>query len=214
MARCLLRQGRHRAAFHHDLAANVRAGMEIPELHQNAGIRRRSLGPGSSAWHQAAEASLLDHISTVEISQTWYGDDCHGAAHSPLAEMGVSWSCSRNRRNSSALFCSRLPVRNLEIAQVERKPPYTFQPRNGWTIYWWSQSESNRRPLECHSSALPTELWPHLARLWEPRAFQWPVDAGTPPSSGATAVARQPQVVKSHIEGDLKSLPRSRCHCR
>src|SRR5690606_36013236 len=21
--------------------------------------------------------------------------------------------------------------------------------------------ESNRRPLECHSSALPTELWPH-----------------------------------------------------
>ena len=26
---------------------------------------------------------------------------------------------------------------------------------------WWSQAESNRRPLECHSSALPTELWPH-----------------------------------------------------
>ena len=25
---------------------------------------------------------------------------------------------------------------------------------------WWSQAESNRRPLECHSSALPTELWP------------------------------------------------------
>ena len=28
------------------------------------------------------------------------------------------------------------------------------------TGYWWSQAESNRRPLECHSSALPTELWP------------------------------------------------------
>src|ERR687897_2510576 len=26
---------------------------------------------------------------------------------------------------------------------------------------WWSQAESNRRPLECHSSALPTELRPH-----------------------------------------------------
>jgi hypothetical protein len=25
---------------------------------------------------------------------------------------------------------------------------------------WWSQGESNPRPLECHSSALPTELWP------------------------------------------------------
>ncbi|CAD5286131.1 hypothetical protein BOSE62_110289 [Bosea sp. 62] len=30
---------------------------------------------------------------------------------------------------------------------------------------WWSQAESNRRPLECHSSALPTELWPHFAGL-------------------------------------------------
>ena len=29
---------------------------------------------------------------------------------------------------------------------------------------WWSQAESNRRPLECHSSALPTELWPHPGR--------------------------------------------------
>ena len=26
---------------------------------------------------------------------------------------------------------------------------------------WWSRSGSNRRPLECHSSALPTELRPH-----------------------------------------------------
>src|SRR5262245_15143860 len=31
-------------------------------------------------------------------------------------------------------------------------------------INWWSQGESNPRPLECHSSALPTELWPHLRR--------------------------------------------------
>ena len=26
---------------------------------------------------------------------------------------------------------------------------------------WWSRWESNPRPLECHSSALPTELRPH-----------------------------------------------------
>ena len=29
-----------------------------------------------------------------------------------------------------------------------------------WFI-WWSWSGSNWRPLECHSSALPTELQPH-----------------------------------------------------
>src|SRR5258708_29095857 len=32
-------------------------------------------------------------------------------------------------------------------------------------LIWWSQGESNPRPLECHSSALPTELWPHFARV-------------------------------------------------
>ena len=29
---------------------------------------------------------------------------------------------------------------------------------------WWSQGESNPRPLECHSSALPAELWPREVR--------------------------------------------------
>ena len=27
---------------------------------------------------------------------------------------------------------------------------------------WWSQAGSNRRPLACHASALPAELWPHM----------------------------------------------------
>src|SRR5689334_13923555 len=28
---------------------------------------------------------------------------------------------------------------------------------------WWSQTGSNRRPLACHASALPAELWPRAA---------------------------------------------------
>ena len=31
---------------------------------------------------------------------------------------------------------------------------------------WWSQSGSNRRPLQCHCSALPTELWPGTSTPW------------------------------------------------
>ena len=30
---------------------------------------------------------------------------------------------------------------------------------------WWSQAGSNRRPRECHSRALPSELWPQFANL-------------------------------------------------
>ena len=33
---------------------------------------------------------------------------------------------------------------------------------------WWSQTESNRRPLECKSSALPTELWPRSGKRRRP----------------------------------------------
>ena len=37
---------------------------------------------------------------------------------------------------------------------------YTFESS---AINWWSRTGSNRRPLECHSSALPAELRPHLS---------------------------------------------------
>ena len=33
-------------------------------------------------------------------------------------------------------------------------------------LKWWSRRESNPRPLECHSSALPTELRPHASSNW------------------------------------------------
>src|SRR6266853_931015 len=41
---------------------------------------------------------------------------------------------------------------------------------------WWSQAGSNRRPLACHASALPAELWPlGLARApWATRGSQNP----------------------------------------
>src|SRR3954452_1565311 len=32
---------------------------------------------------------------------------------------------------------------------------------------WWSQAGSNRRPLACHASALPAELWPLKSSSWD-----------------------------------------------
>src|SRR5215472_7336777 len=45
------------------------------------------------------------------------------------------------------------PLRRLDNDRAQK---ITFYQR----VKWWSQGESNPRPLECHSSALPTELWP------------------------------------------------------
>src|SRR5258705_12118195 len=40
---------------------------------------------------------------------------------------------------------------------------------------WWSQAGSNRRPLACHASALPAELWPlNRPRVFGERAGQKP----------------------------------------
>ncbi len=48
---------------------------------------------------------------------------------------------------------------------------------------WWSQTESNRRPLACHASALPTELWPHI------RGPGW---AGWPSRFGSALLIARP----------------------
>src|SRR5882757_1928078 len=41
---------------------------------------------------------------------------------------------------------------------------------------WWSQAGSNRRPLACHASALPAELWPLnlTGAPWATRGMQNP----------------------------------------
>src|SRR5687768_7203958 len=48
---------------------------------------------------------------------------------------------------------------------------------------WWSQTGSNRRPLACHASALPAELWPHT------KAANFRPDA--PPSQCFTMVRQR-----------------------
>ena len=46
-------------------------------------------------------------------------------------------------------------------AAIPRSVSISFQGWEGKKENWWSRRESNPRPLECHSSALPTELRPH-----------------------------------------------------
>src|SRR6202790_3437074 len=56
---------------------------------------------------------------------------------------------------------------------LRRAPRFTRQASRGCATRspkgeaWWSQAGSNRRPLACHASALPAELWP----LNSPRAL-------------------------------------------
>src|SRR5215469_4118013 len=72
--------------------------------------------------------------------------------------------CFRVDRRTSSRGAPRVSLavaRRVEPAR-EGRPASRSPPKGGEG--WWSQGESNPRPLECHSSALPTELWPRLAR--------------------------------------------------
>ena len=57
------------------------------------------------------------------------------------------WTCSLSIYGTGTVFQER-------PAFIQRHIPFGD---------WWSQAGSNRRPLECHSSALPAELWPRAA---------------------------------------------------
>ena len=51
------------------------------------------------------------------------------------------------------------------VTAVKGRCPGPLDDGDAGKIYrgaesWWSQSGSNRRPLQCHCSALPAELWP------------------------------------------------------
>ena len=48
----------------------------------------------------------------------------------------------------------------LRRARLALRAPRDCATRSPKGEAWWSQAGSNRRPLACHASALPAELWP------------------------------------------------------
>ena len=50
----------------------------------------------------------------------------------------------------------------------------SYEPKFKKEFNWWSRSGSNRRPPECKSGALPTELWPHLVEILKNEAVKEP----------------------------------------
>src|SRR5690606_18594060 len=111
----------------------------------------RSLGP---AWGGVLDEKdmALPHRPVKSKLCRCRGPWLKGAAPMPDAEGKVLRAINRTRlsRQSFAGGCHPRQRRTSNL-WINRR-------------VWWSQAESSRRPLECHSSALPTELWPHPNR--------------------------------------------------
>ena len=87
-------------------------------------------------------------------------------------------------RNDEDDRLHRLPGTNVRmVCPLHDEKQRSFPPRINWIHgwkrknsfgraaprgckrrSWWSQTESNRRPPACKAGALPTELWPRIAR--------------------------------------------------
>src|SRR5215472_5900128 len=65
---------------------------------------------------------------------------------------------------------------------------------------WWSQAGSNRRPLACHASALPAELWP-----LRPFRKQWASPFRIRPTRAPLA-ERASRTDPDHRSGSISSL--------
>jgi hypothetical protein len=81
---------------------------------------------------------------------------------------------------------------------------------------WWSQTGSNRRPLACHASALPAELWPHERARTVERVQQCcqPSPRRTSARRSARSRADRERTMRQHMRSiwfDCELL-RSRAH--
>ena len=89
------------------------------------------------------------------------------------------WAC--HRCGCSKNFDPGLPSRRLgtRVAIGPPAPSWDYGVtasalRFAPSVGWWSQTGSNRRPPECKSGALPTELWPHLVEILKNEAVKEP----------------------------------------
>ena len=100
----------------------------------------------------------------LPVSGLFFLDFAPGTAGLPLALLRVRFG------TPCVVFDAHLPLCCLKCTKPARaciagfgykKRDFLRSPR----IFWWSWGELNSRPLECHSSALPTELQP-LRSKW------------------------------------------------
>src|SRR2546421_12692452 len=79
--------------------------------------------------------------------------------HPSRSEAGDHDDGDKPRTSSRSLASARS---RLQVTQARLLPPRR-RPLLGLNVGLaeWSQPGSNQRPLACHASALPTELWPH-----------------------------------------------------
>ena len=81
-----------------------------------------------------------------------------------------SFDCCRTgetRRRGDVAAVNESVDSNARTSSFHPEPPSGKPIHTFWTRGWqeWSRRESNPRPLECHSSALPTELRPHRREM-------------------------------------------------
>ena len=146
------------------LGAEIKASYEIrlaPQISVDVGgitllIRRAREGELPSApksMQHFADFSSHNEWGTDHFGFTYHGDLCKFCEE--LKSKGCEFAVEVWEFTPGNRICYLAAPDGVSIEIVEGKYSVTE---------WWSQAGSNRRPLQCHCSALPAELWPLRSR--------------------------------------------------
>ena len=103
------------------------------------------------------------HDLKKDLSSDFSKDDFCLPSISGTTAAGRRWFAGP--RGPACRICCLFTISNIR-AHPQRGEANSFDFRIQGN--WWSLSGSNRRPEACKATALPTELWPPLAK---PRSF-------------------------------------------
>ncbi len=109
-------------------------------------LRRGEDGPPSAGPCRVEEGRVLDVEQVVDLQRDLHLLAvlvCREQVDQVVGYAALHRDAARAGRHCAASWLARSGVMGLKI--------------------WWSQAGSNRRPLACHASALPAELWPRLS---------------------------------------------------
>jgi hypothetical protein len=143
------------------LSSNPRSGPCISRSARPA--RSISRHPLSAHFHHVRKSKYQNHIVQPQFSL--YPN--FGQWHPTTRRIGlptdvVEAKADLHPTGATKSYSSEKLVRIFPFCrcQIGANAITSLKPTR--LFIWWSQGESNPRPLECHSSALPTELWPLL----------------------------------------------------
>ena len=164
------RQGIHQMPLRHLIALIIDAHPSAEEFHADDCLSARIWESTHSEKRPfTCFTCFANHprmwVSIIDTPATIAGATTKTIVYTGCPAQTFGWFALFTMRNSGVFRRGSIgsTAGNGRIPSDERRQE-KLHKRGCARGSWWSQTESNRRPPACKAGALPTELWPRIAR--------------------------------------------------